>query len=97
MLYGMSAGPAPEGDGDDDDDAGIGGKRSVKSGQRVRNVARMAVVFHIFKQMQPFYTVDEMKSFRTLGLEPSILSPFFRVSIDVSDVTQSDQASWLQG
>ena len=76
MLYGMSAGPAPEGDGDDEDDAGGGGKRAVKVGQRVRNATRIAAAFHIFKQMQPFYTADEMKSFRTLGLDPSI-SPFF--------------------
>ena len=72
MLYGMSAGPAPEGDGDDDDDAGVGGKRSVKPGQRVRNAVGITTAFLIYEQMQPFYTVDEMKSFRTLGLDPSI-------------------------
>jgi len=76
-LYGPELGATAAGDGDNDGDEPLDsfGTRLVKAGHKVS--------LYIFKRLlgllnlvnQPFYTADEIKSFRTMGLEPGKISP----------------------
>lgn len=71
-MYGPELGAPAAGDDDDDGDESQGsfGARLVRAGQKVN--------LYIFKRLlgslslvhQPFYTADEIRSFRTMGLEP---------------------------
>lgn len=71
-MYGPELGATVAGDEDNDGDESLGsfGTRLVKAGHRVS--------LYIFKRSlglpnfvnQPFYTADEIRSFRTMGLEP---------------------------
>ena len=75
-MYGPELGATAGGDEDNDADESQGsfGTRVVKLGHKVK--------LYIFKRLlgllnlvnQPFYTADEIKSFRTLGLEPGKIS-----------------------
>ena len=72
MLYGPELGATAAGDEDNDGDESLGsfGTRVVKAGHKVN--------LYIFERLlgllsfvnQPFYTADEIRSFRTMGLEP---------------------------
>ena len=88
-MYGPELGATAAGDEDNDGDEPLGsfGTRLVKAGHKVK--------FHIFKRVlgllnlvnQPFYTADEIRSFRTLGLEPGKIfwghRPFHYLFIDL--------------
>lgn len=60
------------GSNDNDDDDSVAATKTVKTGQRVSS--RAAHLFFLpAHHPQPFYSADEMRSFRTLGLEPGKL------------------------
>ena len=75
-MYGPELGATAGGDEDDDGDDSLGsfGTRLVKAEHKVK--------LYIFKRLlrllslfnQPFYTADEIRSFRTMGLEPGKFS-----------------------
>ena len=77
ILYGPELGATAAGDedndGDGDESQGSFGTRLVKVGHKVK--------LYIFNRLsgllnfnQPFYTADEIRSFRTMGLEPGTFS-----------------------
>ena len=80
----------------EDEDEGIAATKVVKPGQRVG--CPLPVFPSLTPVCQPFYTAEEMKSFRTLGLEPGELSIYQRLVFVMTknDISGRVQASWIQ-
>ena len=78
----MSLGATAADADDEDEGAGAGlGTRLVPAGKRVSHLGRNRFVVWLERYFlcwgQPFFTVEDVRSFRTLGLDPSRLPSFF--------------------
>lgn len=58
---------------------GGGASRKVPLNTRVRSAFRFSRLSHLTSE-KVFYTADEIKSFRTLGLEPGLSGNFIRIT-----------------
>lgn len=101
IVYGPELGAPAAGDEDDDGDKPLGsfGTRLVKAGYRVSLYIFRRLLGFSSLVIQPFYTADEIRSFRTMGLEPGehkFPENIVRFIIHRS-TNKRNPASWIQG